>query len=63
MTSLTRIIKYDVVIIKESKDLVLLSLENLLGTLKSYKLRMRNFDDGPMEQAFHSQIPYKEKGN
>ncbi|KAL4575763.1 hypothetical protein LXL04_011848 [Taraxacum kok-saghyz] len=55
LRSLTRKFEYIVVAIEESKDLTSLSLESLLGTLQSHKLRMRQFDNTPFEQAFQTQ--------
>ncbi|KAI3690759.1 hypothetical protein L2E82_48966 [Cichorium intybus] len=52
---LTRKFEYIVVAIEESKDLSTLSLENLLGTLQSHELRMKQFDHTPYEQAFQLQ--------
>lgn len=52
LRSLTRKFEYIVVAIEESKDSKTLSLESLVGTLQSHELRMRQFDDSPMEQAF-----------
>lgn len=61
LRSLTRKFEYVVVAIEESKDLALLSLESMLGTLKSHELRMRNFDDAPSERAFLSSTKAKGK--
>lgn len=55
LRSLTRKFEYVVVAIEESKDLSLLSLENLLGTLQSHELRMNQFDSPAIEQAFQLQ--------
>lgn len=65
LRSLTRKFEYIVVAIEESKDLALLSLENLLGILQSHELRMRQFDDvSPMEQALlHTRVSTKEGSN
>ena len=34
----------------------------MLGTLKSYELRVINFSDAPMEQAFHTSFSKNKKG-
>ena len=54
MRSFTRKFEYVVVAIEESNDISTLSLESLLGTLQSHEFRMRLFDEGPVEQAFHT---------
>ncbi|KAL7587341.1 hypothetical protein Lser_V15G39417 [Lactuca serriola] len=65
LRSLTRKFEYIVVAIEESKDLKTLSLESLVGTLQSHELRMRQFDDSPMEQSFQvsTKLKGKEPGN
>ena len=46
--------------IEESKDVSTLSLENLLGTLQSHELCLRQFDDtSSLERAFHSRVTSK----
>lgn len=52
LRSLTRKFEYVVVAIEESKDLSTFSLENLLGTLQSHELRIKQFDAPPIESAF-----------
>lgn len=60
LRSLIRKFEYVVVAVEESKDLSVLSLENLLGILQSHEFRMRNFDDDSTEKAF--QVSSKLKG-
>ncbi|KAI3734276.1 hypothetical protein L6452_13741 [Arctium lappa] len=55
MRSLTKKFEYIVVAIEEYKDLSTMSLENLLGTLQSHELRMRQFDSSTSEHAFQLQ--------
>ncbi|XP_021985474.1 uncharacterized protein LOC110881562 [Helianthus annuus] len=55
LRSLTRKYESVVVAIEESKDLNLITSKELLGILQSHELRLRKYDDSPMEQAFQVQ--------
>ncbi|XP_022003519.1 uncharacterized protein LOC110900972 [Helianthus annuus] len=54
--------KYEsvVVAIEESKDLNLMSTEELLGILQSHELRLKQYDDISMEKAFQVQGNYSD---
>lgn len=54
LRSMTRKFEHVVVAIEESKDLNTFSLEELLGSLQSHELRIKQFDS-PSEQAFQVQ--------
>uniref|UniRef100_A0A251UJX2 Putative ribonuclease H-like domain-containing protein n=1 Tax=Helianthus annuus TaxID=4232 RepID=A0A251UJX2_HELAN len=56
LRSLTRKYEAVMVAIEESKDLTTISTEELLGILQSHELRLKQYDDNPMEQAFQMQI-------
>lgn len=56
--------KYDPIVsaIEESKDLVTLSMEQLLGSLKSHEQRrLRHSNDQSIESAFQSKLSFKNK--
>ncbi|XP_035836117.1 uncharacterized protein LOC118484222 [Helianthus annuus] len=55
LRSLTRKYESVVVAIEESKDLTTVSTEELLGILQSHELRMKQYDESPIEQAFQIQ--------
>ncbi|XP_021989247.1 uncharacterized protein LOC110885829 [Helianthus annuus] len=55
LRSLTRKYESVVVAIEESKDLNTITTEELLGILQSHELRLKQYDDSPMEQAFQVQ--------
>ena len=55
LCSMTKKFEHVVVAIEESKDLKTFSLEELLGSLQSYELRIKQFDSSPSEQAFQVQ--------
>ncbi|XP_022033471.1 uncharacterized protein LOC110935389 [Helianthus annuus] len=55
LRSLTRKYESVVVAIEESKDLTTISTEELLGILQSHELRMKQYDDSPIEQEFQIQ--------
>ncbi|BFG30241.1 hypothetical protein CerSpe_165140 [Prunus speciosa] len=59
LLSMSRKFEYIVVAIEESKDLSTLSLDSLMGSLQSHELRLKQFDSGPIEQAFQSQVSFK----
>ena len=48
-----------IVAIEESKDLSTLSVENLLGSLQSHELQMKQYDTTPLEQAFEAHISFR----
>ena len=52
LRSMTRKFEHVIVAIEESKDLNTFSLEELLGSLQSHELRIKQFDSSPSEQAF-----------
>ena len=55
LRSMTRKYEHVLVAIEESKDLNTFSLEELLGSLQSRELRIKQFDSSPSEQAFQIQ--------
>uniref|UniRef100_A0A251S6V1 Putative zinc finger, CCHC-type, Ribonuclease H-like domain, GAG-pre-integrase domain protein n=1 Tax=Helianthus annuus TaxID=4232 RepID=A0A251S6V1_HELAN len=55
LRSLTRKYESVVVAIEESKDLNMISTEELLGILQSHELRLKQYDDTSVEQAFQVQ--------
>ncbi|XP_022004485.1 uncharacterized protein LOC110902055 [Helianthus annuus] len=55
LRSLTRKYESVVVAIEESKDLNTISTEELLGILQSHELRLKQYDDASVEQAFQVQ--------
>ncbi|BBH09623.1 ADP glucose pyrophosphorylase large subunit 1 [Prunus dulcis] len=59
LRSMSRKFEYIVVAIEESKDLSTLSLDSLMGSLQSHELRLKQFDSGPVEQAFQSQVSFR----
>ena len=52
LRSMTRKFEHVIVAIEESKDLNTFSLEELLGSLQSHELRIKQFDSSPFEQVF-----------
>ncbi|KAI5336607.1 hypothetical protein L3X38_015875 [Prunus dulcis] len=63
LRSMSRKFEYIVVAIEESKDLSTLSLDSLMGSLQSHELRLKQFDSGPVEQAFQSQKETNDEGS
>ncbi|XP_074356106.1 uncharacterized protein LOC141695792 [Apium graveolens] len=55
LRSMTRKYEHVVVATEESKDLNTFSLEELLGSLQSHELRIKQFDSSPSEQVFQVQ--------
>ncbi|XP_022019233.1 uncharacterized protein LOC110919268 [Helianthus annuus] len=55
LRTLTRKYESVVVAIEESKDLSAITTEELLGILQSHELRLKQYDDVPIEQAFQVQ--------
>ncbi|KAJ0522113.1 putative RNA-directed DNA polymerase [Helianthus annuus] len=55
LRTLTRKYESVVVAVEESKDLNNMTVEELLGILQSHELRLKQYDEAPMEQAFQVQ--------
>ncbi|KAJ0795822.1 putative RNA-directed DNA polymerase [Helianthus annuus] len=55
LRTLTRKYESVVVAVEESKDLNNMTVEELLGILQSHELRLKQYDEAPMEQTFQVQ--------
>ncbi|XP_022041412.1 uncharacterized protein LOC110943991 [Helianthus annuus] len=55
LRSLTRNFESVVITVEETKDLESMSTEELMGILQSHELRMKLYEDVPMEHAFQMQ--------
>ncbi|KAJ0456159.1 putative RNA-directed DNA polymerase [Helianthus annuus] len=63
LRSLTRNFESVVITIEETKDLENVSTEELMGILQSHELRLKRYDDVPIEHAFQLQNSNYDRNN